>query len=59
MGGLTFIDASCIRMILDAARGLATPRKVALQCHPGIAARFVLSGAADVPSVSLVTVHDR
>jgi hypothetical protein len=46
-------------MILDAARGLATPRKVALQCHPGIAARFVLSGAADVPSVSLVTVHDR
>lgn len=59
MADLTFIDASCIRMILDAARGLATPRKTVLQCHRGLAARFVLSGAADVPGVSLVTVHDR
>ena len=59
MAGLAFIDASCIRMILDAARSLPTPRKVVVQCHRGIAARFVLSGAADVPSVSLVRVHDR
>ena len=59
MADLAFIDASCVRMIVDATRGLAVSRKVALQCHAPIAARFVLFGAADVPGVSVVTVHER
>lgn len=59
MADLTFVDAPCIRMIVDAARGLSASRPVALQCPPGIASRFVLFGAADVPNLSLVTVHER
>jgi anti-anti-sigma regulatory factor len=59
MAGLTFIDASCARMIVNAARSLATSRKVVLRCHAGIVARFVLLGAADLPGVTLVPVHER
>jgi anti-anti-sigma regulatory factor len=59
MTGLTFIDGSSARMIVDAARGLAESRKVLLRCQPGIAARFVLLGAEDVAGVSLVSMHDR
>jgi anti-anti-sigma regulatory factor len=59
MAGLAFIDGSCARMIVDAARGLAASRSVVLQCHPGIIATFALLGADDVPGISLVSVHDR
>jgi anti-anti-sigma regulatory factor len=59
MADLGFIDASCVRMIVDATRGLAASRRVVLQCHAPIAARFVLFGAAEVPGVSVVTVHER
>jgi anti-anti-sigma regulatory factor len=59
MAGLTFIDASCARMILDAVGSLDASRKVVLQCHPAIAARFGLLGAAGLPNVSLVIAHDR
>jgi anti-anti-sigma regulatory factor len=59
MAGLVFIDASCARMILEAARGAAGPRTVVLQCHPQIAARFVLLGATDIAGVSVVSVDDR
>jgi anti-anti-sigma regulatory factor len=59
MAQLVFIDASCARMIRDAARGLAGSRAVVLQCHPGIAGRFVLLGAAGIPGVSVVIVDDR
>jgi hypothetical protein len=59
MARLTFIDVSCSRLILDAARSLATSRNVVLQCAPGTAARFLLLGAGGVPGVSVVTVHDR
>jgi anti-anti-sigma regulatory factor len=59
MADLAFIDASCARMIVDATRGLAASRKVALQCHAPIAATFVLFGAADVTGVSVVTMHER
>ena len=59
MAGLAFIDGSCARMIVDAARGLAAPRAVVLRCQPGIASRFVLLGAEDIAGVSLVIVHDR
>ncbi len=59
MAALAFIDVPCTRMILDAARSLAASRKVVLRCSTGIAARFTMLGATDVPGVSLVTVHDR
>jgi anti-anti-sigma regulatory factor len=59
MTQLVFIDASCARMILDAARGVAGSRAVVLACHPGIAARFVLLGATAIPGVSVVSVDDR
>ena len=58
MAPLAFIDVTCARMILDAARGLAPPRRVILRLRPGLAARFVLLGAADIPGVSLVSVDD-
>ena len=56
---LAFIDVTCSRMILDAARGLPAPRRMILRCRPGLAARFVLLGAGDIPGVSLVTIDDR
>jgi anti-anti-sigma regulatory factor len=59
MAGLVFIDGSCARMILDAARSLAATRGVVLQCRPEIAATFVLLGVGDIAGVSLVSVHDR
>jgi anti-anti-sigma regulatory factor len=58
MAPLAFIDATCSRMILDAARGLALPRRVILRCRPGLASRFVLLGAADIPGVGLVSVDE-
>jgi anti-anti-sigma regulatory factor len=56
---LAFIDVTCVRMILDAARGLPPPRRMILCCRPALAARFVLLGAGDIPCVSLVSVDDR
>jgi anti-anti-sigma factor len=58
MTSLAFIDGSCARMIMDAARGLAASRTVVLHCHPGIAATFELLGADDMAGVSLVSLHD-
>jgi anti-anti-sigma regulatory factor len=61
MAPLAFIDAPCARMILDAARGLnpgTQSRRMILRCRPGLAARFVLLGAAGIPALSLVTVDD-
>jgi anti-anti-sigma regulatory factor len=59
MAALAFIDVTCSRMILHAARGLLPPRRMILRCRPGPAARFVLLGAADIPGLSLVSVDDR
>jgi anti-anti-sigma regulatory factor len=59
MAALTFIDAACARMIVDAVRSLDSSRKVVLQCHPMIAARFTLLGAGSLTGVSLVMAHDR
>lgn len=59
MADLTFIDASCSRMIVDAVRGLDASRRVVLQCHPAIAASFGLLGVDDLPGVRLVIAHDR
>ena len=58
MTGLAFIDGSCARMILDAARGLGGSRMVVLQCRPQTAARFVLLGAGKVPGVVVEDVGD-
>jgi anti-anti-sigma regulatory factor len=61
MAALAFIDVPCVRMILDAARGLnpqTPPRRMILRCPPGLAARFVLLGSADIPAVWLVTADD-
>ena len=58
MAALAFIDASTARMITDAVRGLEGSRKVVLQCHPAITARFTLLGADSLPGVSLVIAHD-
>jgi anti-anti-sigma regulatory factor len=59
MTALAFIDGSCARMIVDAARGLAEDRTVVLHCHPGIEATFVLLGAGDMAGVKLRSEHDR
>jgi anti-anti-sigma regulatory factor len=59
---LAFIDVTCARMILDAARGLnpkAGPRRMILRSRPGLTGRFVLLGATEIPGVSLVSVHDQ
>jgi anti-anti-sigma regulatory factor len=58
MTGLAFIDGSCARMILDAARGLGGSRMVVLQCRPQTAARFVLLDAGKVPGVIVEDVGD-
>ena len=58
MTGLTFIDASCARMIVDAARGLGGSRTVVLQCRPQTAARFILLGAGKVPGVIVEAADD-
>jgi anti-anti-sigma regulatory factor len=61
MAPLAFIDVSCTRMILDAARGLnpsTPPRRMIVRCRPEMAARFVLLGSADIPALRLVTVDD-
>ncbi|HEX6934687.1 MAG TPA: MEDS domain-containing protein [Streptosporangiaceae bacterium] len=58
MARLSFIDAPCMRMIVNLARSLAPSRTAILQCQPGVANRFAMFGAAQVPSLSLVTVDD-
>ena len=58
MAPLAFIDVTCARMILDAARGLSQQRQMILRCRPGLAARFALLGATEIPGVSLVSADD-
>jgi anti-anti-sigma regulatory factor len=58
MAGLAFIDATCARMILDAARGLGGSRVVVLRCRPQVAARFVLLGAGKIAGVVIVEAAD-
>ncbi len=54
MAALVFIDASCTRMIADAARTLAASRTVVLHCLPEVAAGFARLGIAGLPGVKLV-----
>src|SRR5712691_9837987 len=58
MAELRFIDASCARMILNAATSLGGTRKMILRCSPPVAHWLTLSGAVDLPGVSVVTVHE-
>jgi anti-anti-sigma regulatory factor len=55
MARLAFIDAPCTRMILDAARTIAASRNVVLRCSPQITSQLEISGAGDVPGVSVAT----
>jgi anti-anti-sigma regulatory factor len=59
MTDLSFIDGSSVRMIMDAAGGLASARTVVLRCRPALASRFKQFGATDLPQVRLVTIDDR
>jgi hypothetical protein len=58
LAGLRFIDACCVRMIVNAARGLGPSRTLNLRCSSSCASQFILFGAADVPGVSMVTVDE-
>jgi anti-anti-sigma regulatory factor len=59
MTKLSFIDASSVRMILEAAASLAPSRTVLLRCGPAVEARFAQLGVADLRQVSLVGVDGR
>ena len=58
MANLSFIDASSIRMVTDAAASLDPSRTVILRCRPAIEARFTQLGADRLPQVSLVGVDE-
>ncbi len=59
MAELRFIDASCVRMIMNAASSLGETRKMILRCSPPVAHWFTLFRAGDLPGTSVVTVHER
>jgi hypothetical protein len=59
MARLFFIDVSSTRMIIDTARSLPRPRVMTLRCRPAVASSFLYLGAADIPGVNLVVVHDQ
>ncbi|WP_158088849.1 MEDS domain-containing protein [Thermoactinospora rubra] len=59
MAELSFIDLSCTRMIMDAARSLAPSRPVVLQCSRAVATTFVLLGADGVPGITLAVADER
>jgi anti-anti-sigma regulatory factor len=59
LSALTFIDARCSLMIADAARAIATARRVTLRCLPEVAAGFARLGLIGVPGIRLVTADDR
>jgi ABC-type transporter Mla MlaB component len=56
---LSFIDAACIRMILDAARGLAPSRTIVLRGNSSIVTRFACDDAPGIPGVRLITADER
>jgi anti-anti-sigma regulatory factor len=58
MASLSFIDASSIRMITDAAASLDPSRTMVLRCPPMIEARFAQLGADQLPQVRLVGVDE-
>jgi hypothetical protein len=59
MADLRFIDASCARMILNAARSLGGARKMIMRCSSPVARWLTVFGAVDLPGVSVVTIHER
>jgi MEDS: MEthanogen/methylotroph, DcmR Sensory domain len=59
MAPLSFIDAPCTRMIVDAARSVAPDRTVVLYCSAAVARRFAMYGAAGAPGISLVVADDQ
>jgi anti-anti-sigma regulatory factor len=59
MTSLNFIDASSIRMILEAAESLDPSRTVVVRCRSSVETRFAQLGVARLPHVSLVGVDDQ
>lgn len=59
MAELRFIDAACIRMILNAASSLGGTRKIIFRCSRPVARWFAAFGAGDLPGTRVVTVHER
>ena len=59
MSALSFIDVSCMRMIINLAKSLPVARKVIVECQPGVAGRFAALGVTSVGSISLDVVDDR
>jgi hypothetical protein len=59
MAELSFIDVSCTRMILDAARSLPPPRVTILRCSAAVTPKFIFLGATGLPGVRVVTADDR
>jgi hypothetical protein len=58
MTNLHFIDASSIRMIMEAAASLDPSRTVVLRCRPPIEARFMQLALDRPPHVRLVGVDE-
>jgi anti-anti-sigma factor len=59
MAGLSFIDVTCMRLIVNLAKSIPAPRKVILQCQPKVANRFATFGVTEVSSISLEIVDDQ
>jgi len=59
MANLSFIDASSVRMIMEAVTSLDPSRTVVLRCPPSVEARFVQLGADRLPHVSLAGVDEQ
>lgn len=60
MSALAFIDARCSLMVADAARTIASLRRlVTLRCVPEVGAGFARLGLTGVPGIRLVTADDR
>lgn len=58
MAALTFIDAPCAKMIVDATRMLPESRTVVLRCTHELAAVFGRLGVTEAAGVKLVTVDE-
>jgi len=55
MTALTFIDAACIRMLINAARGLPPPRRMLVRCPPAVARMCSLMGGDEALDMTVVT----
>jgi anti-anti-sigma regulatory factor len=59
MTALTFIDAGCTRMLINAARSLPPSRRMVVRCLPTIARMFSLMGGDEVPNMTVMATDGR